>query len=260
MLQSLKTSYTQDISLLAHRGSVFWYVLLIAALLTVPGVLGDFTRQRTRRRLHLRHRRRRADAAGRPAARPCQPGPGGAFLGVGAYANAVLLAQGRAVRGHSAGCQASSAALRWRRDRPADAAHELGCAWRSRPWRSAAIVGTVFQKWTAVTGGFDGFAVADADDPRLSRSRARPASTTVSLVGAGLRALGFGQICCARRSAAPCVAIRDGEVSAQLHGYQPCALQDDVVRDHRGHDRDRPVRCTRTTSASLRPTQFDVLI
>src|SRR5437762_7386205 len=42
MHQSLKTSYKQDISLLAHRGSVFWYALLIAALLLVPGVLGEF--------------------------------------------------------------------------------------------------------------------------------------------------------------------------------------------------------------------------
>ena len=42
MLQSLKTSYTQDISLLAHRGSMLWYGLLIAALLIVPGVLGEF--------------------------------------------------------------------------------------------------------------------------------------------------------------------------------------------------------------------------
>ena len=42
MLQSLKTSYTQDISLLAHRGGALWYGLLIAALLIVPGVLGEF--------------------------------------------------------------------------------------------------------------------------------------------------------------------------------------------------------------------------
>jgi len=42
MHQALKTSYKQDMSLLANRSGVFWYTLLIAALLLVPGVLGEF--------------------------------------------------------------------------------------------------------------------------------------------------------------------------------------------------------------------------
>ena len=38
MHQSLKTSYKQDVSLLANRSAVFWYGLLIAVLLLVPGM------------------------------------------------------------------------------------------------------------------------------------------------------------------------------------------------------------------------------
>ena len=42
MHQSLKTSYTQDLSLFADRNTVFWYALLIVVLLVVPTVLGEF--------------------------------------------------------------------------------------------------------------------------------------------------------------------------------------------------------------------------
>ena len=37
-----KTSYLQDIKLLKHNGYVFWYGVLLFALLIAPAVLGEF--------------------------------------------------------------------------------------------------------------------------------------------------------------------------------------------------------------------------
>src|SRR5437868_11313853 len=89
---SLKTSYRQDISLLAHRGSVFWYSLLIIALFILPGVLGEFYVN---------------EAAGVYIFAIAGVGlmlltgytglvnlGQGAFLGIGAYTNSVLMTQG----------------------------------------------------------------------------------------------------------------------------------------------------------------------
>ena len=80
-----------------------------------------------------------------------------------------------------------------------------------------SIVGTVFQKWTAVTGGFDGFAVptpyvfgiADRGCDRHLLRFAR---------GAAVRACGCRRTCCASPIGRAMVAIRDSEVSAQSMG------------------------------------------
>ena len=155
MLQSLKTSYTQDISLLAHRGSMFWYGLLIAALLLVPGVLGEFYVNELGGvyifaiagvGLMLLTGYTGLVNLGQ-----------GAFLGIGAYTNSVLMTKGvpfvitlplSGVFAAVAGVLLGVPTLRMTGFYLAIATLAFG-----------SIVGTVFQKWTAVTGGFDGFAV-----------------------------------------------------------------------------------------------------
>ena len=155
MLQSLKTSYTQDISLLAHRGSVFWYGLLIAALLIVPGVLGEFYVNELGGvyifaiagvGLMLLTGYTGLVNLGQ-----------GAFLGIGAYTNSVLMTKGvpfvitlplSGVAAALAGVLLGIPTLRMTGFYLAIATLAFG-----------SIVGTIFQKWTSVTGGFDGFAV-----------------------------------------------------------------------------------------------------
>ncbi len=155
MLQSLKTSYTQDISLLAHRGSVFWYGLLFIALLIVPGLLGEFYVNELGGvyifaiagvGLMLLTGYTGLVNLGQ-----------GAFLGIGAYTNSVLMEKGvpfvitlplSGVAAALAGVLLGVPTLRMTGFYLAIATLAFG-----------SIVGTIFQKWTSVTGGFDGFAV-----------------------------------------------------------------------------------------------------
>jgi branched-chain amino acid transport system permease protein len=150
-----RTSYRQDLRAWRHGGDLFWYGLLMVVCLIIPLVMGEFYVGELGGVLHLRHRRRRADASGR-LHRTDQSGSRGVprhrrlhELG--------LLAQGVPFLVTLPVAGLFTADLR-RRDRPADAAHERVVS-GDRHLAFGGIVGTVFQKWTAVTGGFDGFAV-----------------------------------------------------------------------------------------------------
>jgi branched-chain amino acid transport system permease protein len=155
MHQLLKTSYKQDISLLANRSNVFWYGLLIVALLITPGVLGEFYVNELGGVFIF------AIAGVGLMLLTGYTGlvnlGQGAFLGIGAYTNSVLMTKGvpfiitlplSGVVAALAGIALGVPTLRMTGFYLAIATLAFG-----------SIVGTIFQKWTSVTGGFDGFAV-----------------------------------------------------------------------------------------------------
>ena len=122
-----------------------------------------------------------------------------AFLGIGAYVNAVLLAQGvpflvtLPVAGlFTALCGAAIG-------RPTLRMSGLYLAIATLAFGS--IVGTVFQKWTAVTGGFDGFAVPTPYDLRHP-DRGRHRHLLRLAAWCWCSCCGSRPTCCARRSAA----------------------------------------------------------
>jgi branched-chain amino acid transport system permease protein len=150
-----RTSYQQNLRLWRHGGDLFWYALLLAALLVIPFVLGEFYVGELggvfifaiagvglmlligyTGLVNLGH---------------------AAFLGIGAYTNAVLLHAGvpflltlpaSGLLAGLAGVVIGIPTLRMSGLYLAIATLAFG-----------AIVGTVLQKWDSVTGGFDGFAV-----------------------------------------------------------------------------------------------------
>src|ERR1700712_93958 len=150
-----KTSYKQDLGVARHRGDVFWYTLLTLVLLVLPMLAGEFYV---------------GELAGVFVFAIAGVGlmlligytglvslGHAAFLGIGAYTNAVLLSHNipflvtLPVAGlFTALCGAAIG-------RPTLRMSGLYLAIATLSFGS--IVGTVFQKWTAVTGGFDGFAV-----------------------------------------------------------------------------------------------------
>lgn len=150
-----KTRYEQDIGLARHAGDVFWYGLLLLVLLFVPGVMGEF---------YVGELGGVFIFAIAGVALMLLTGYTGlvslghaAFLGIGAYTNAVLLARGvpfvvtlpaAGVLAAIAGVVIGVPTLRMSGFYLAIATLAFG-----------AILANVFQKWTAVTGGFDGFAV-----------------------------------------------------------------------------------------------------
>ena len=155
MHQSLKTSYTQDISLFADRNTVFWYALLIVALLLVPAVLGEF---------YVGELGGVFIFAIAGVGLMLLTGYTGlvnlgqaAFLGIGAYTNSVLMTKGvpfiitlplAGIVSALFGVLLAVPTMRMTGFYLAIATLAFG-----------SIIGTVFQKWTSVTGGFDGFAV-----------------------------------------------------------------------------------------------------
>lgn len=150
-----KTRYEQDIALARHSGDVFWYGLLFIILLFIPGVLGEF---------YVGELGGLFIFAIVGVALMVLTGYTGlvslghaAFLGIGAYTNAVLLAHGvpfllsltaAGLLTAIAGVAIGVPTLRMTGFYLAIATLAFG-----------AILANVFQKWTAVTGGFDGFAV-----------------------------------------------------------------------------------------------------
>jgi branched-chain amino acid transport system permease protein len=150
-----KTRYEQDIALARHSGDVFWYGLLLIILLFIPGVLGEF---------YVGELGGLFIFAIVGVALMVLTGYTGlvslghaAFLGIGAYTNAVLLAHGvpfllsltaAGLLTAIAGVAIGVPTLRMTGFYLAIATLAFG-----------AILANVFQKWTAVTGGFDGFAV-----------------------------------------------------------------------------------------------------
>ncbi len=150
-----RTKYRQDIALWRHNGDRFWYSLLLVLVLVAPQIMGEF---------YVGELGAVFIFAIAGVGLMLLVGYTGlislghaAFLGIGAYVNAVLLARGVPflvtvpVAGlFTAVCGAAIG-------RPTLRMSGLYLAIATLAFGS--IVGTVFQKWTAVTGGFDGFAV-----------------------------------------------------------------------------------------------------
>src|SRR5580692_6464750 len=155
MRYMFKTDYRQDLRLWRHRGDLLWYGLLGVVLLLIPATLGEF---------YVGEMGGVFIFAIAGVGLMLLTGYTGlvnlghaAFLGIGAYTNAILLHAGvpflitlpaAALVSALAGVVIGIPTLRMSGLYLAIATLAFG-----------AIVGTVFQKWTAVTGGFDGFAV-----------------------------------------------------------------------------------------------------
>ena len=116
-----------------------------------------------------------------------------------------------------------------------------------------SIVGTVFQKWTAVTGGFDGFAVPT---PYVF-GVAIEGATGIYYVSLAVLVLVLWLSANLLRSplGRAMVAIRDSEVSAQSMGIHLARYKTLAFAISAGHDRLGRARCSRTMSAIWRPTR-----
>src|SRR3954469_6186488 len=150
-----RTQYQQDIALFRHNGDRFWYGLLTVVVLLAPAVLGEF---------YIGELGGVFIFAIAGVGLMLLVGYTGlislghaAFLGIGAYVNAVLLAQGVPFLVTLPLAGAFTALCGAAIGRPTLRMSGLYLAIATLAFGS--IVGTVFQKWTAVTGGFDGFAV-----------------------------------------------------------------------------------------------------
>ncbi len=150
-----RTDYRQDLRIWRHSGDIFWYGLLLLIMLVIPLVMGEF---------YVGELGGVFIFAIAGVGLMLLVGYTGlislghaAFLGIGAYVNSVLLSHGvpflltLPVAGlFTAICGAAIG-------RPTLRMSGLYLAIATLSFGS--IVGTVFQKWTSVTGGFDGFAV-----------------------------------------------------------------------------------------------------
>ena len=207
-----RTDYRQDLALWRHGGDLFWYGLLVVVMLVLPLLLGEF---------YIGELGGVFIFAIAGVALMLLVGYTGlislghaAFLGIGAYVNSVLLAQGvpflvtlPAAGLFTAVCGAAIGLPTLRMS---------GLYLAIATLAFGSIVGTVFQKWDAVTGGFDGFAVPT------------PYIFGISLEGAnGIYYASLAVlILCVWMSAnllrspigRAMVAIRDSEVSAQSMG------------------------------------------
>src|SRR5580658_3636723 len=155
MRHLFRTHYQQDIAIWRHNGDRFWYALLAVVALIAPQILGEF---------YIGELGAVYIFAIAGVGLMLLVGYTGlislghaAFLGIGAYVNSVLLAQGvpflitLPVAGvFTALCGAAIG-------RPTLRMSGLYLAIATLAF--GGIVDTVFQKWEAVTGGFDGFAV-----------------------------------------------------------------------------------------------------
>src|SRR5277367_574606 len=207
-----RTDYRQDIALWRHRGDLFWYGLLCVILLIIPGVMGEF---------YVGELGGVFIFAIAGVGMMLLAGYTGlislgnaAFLGIGAYTNSVLLAQGvpflislpvsglfTAVFGIAIGLPT----LRMSGLYLAIATLAFG-----------SIVGTVFQKWEAITGGFDGFAVPAPDIfgvPIQNANGIYYLSLAVLVI-----VLWFSANLLRTPLGRAMVAIRDSEISAQSMG------------------------------------------
>jgi len=150
-----KTGYRQDLTIWRHAGDLFWYGLLCVALLALPYMLGDF---------YIGELGAVFIFAIAGTGLMLLTGYTGvvnlghaAFLGIGAYTNAVLLTAGvpylitlpaSALFAAIAGVAIGIPTLRMSGLYLAIATLAFG-----------QIVGTVLQKWDSVTGGFNGLPV-----------------------------------------------------------------------------------------------------
>ncbi len=207
-----KTRYQQDLTLLRHSGDRFWYGLLMLALLAIPLLLSEF---------YVGELAAVFIFAIVGVALMLLIGYTGlvslghaAFLGIGAYVNAILLSHGvpflvtLPMAGIVAGLAGVAIAI------PTMRMSGLYLAIATLAF--GGIIGTIFQKWTAVTGGFDGFAVPTPTlfgYPIQGASGIYYMSLVVLLfvlwVSANLLRSPIGRAL---------VAIRDSEISAQSMG------------------------------------------
>jgi branched-chain amino acid transport system permease protein len=207
-----KTRYEQDIGVVRHGGDRMWYGLLLVVLLAIPTMLGEF---------YVGELGGVFIFAIAGVALMLLIGYTGlvslghaAFLGIGAYVNAVLLAQGvpfvvtlplAGIVTALAGVLIGIPTLRMSGLYLAIATLAFG-----------GIVGTIFQKWTAVTGGFDGFAVPT---PTLF---GYPIQGATGIYYLSLAVLIFVLWIAVNLLRSPIgramVAIRDSEISAQSMG------------------------------------------
>ena len=207
-----RTQYRQDIALWRHNGDRFWYGLLTVLILIAPQMLGEF---------YIGELGGVFIFAIAGVGLMLLVGYTGlislghaAFLGIGAYVNAVVLSHGvpflislPAAGLFTALCGAAIG-------RPTLRMSGLYLAIATLAFGS--IVGTVFQKWTAVTGGFDGFAVPT---PYVF-GIAVESATGLYYVSAAVLAFVLWLSANLLRSPTgrAMVAIRDSEVSAQSMG------------------------------------------
>ena len=207
-----KTAYKQDLRVWRHRGDLYWYALLAVALLLLPMLAGEFYV---------------GELAGVFVFAIAGVGlmlligytglvslGHAAFLGIGAYTHAALLAQGvpfllclpaAGVVTALAGIAIGVPTLRMTGLYLAIATLAFG-----------GIMSNVFSKWTAVTGGFDGFAV---QTPTILGLRLEGVFGTYY---AALLVLVFVLWVVVNILRSPVgralVAIRDSEISAQSMG------------------------------------------
>jgi branched-chain amino acid transport system permease protein len=207
-----RTSYQQDLRLWRHRGDLFWYGLLGLVLVLIPTVLGEF---------YVGEMGGVFIYAIAGVGLMLLTGYTGlvnlghaAFLGIGAYTNAILLHAGvpfiltlpaSGLLAAIAGVVIGIPTLRMSGLYLAIATLAFG-----------AIVGTVLQKWDSVTGGFDGFAVVT---PTLF---GWPIEGATGVYYLSLVVLVFVLWVSANLLRSPIgramVAIRDSEISAQSIG------------------------------------------
>lgn len=207
-----RTDYRQDMALWRHKGDLFWYGLLVLGLLAIPMAMGEF---------YVGELGGLFIFAIAGVSLMLLVGYTGlislghsAFLGIGAYVNSVLLAKGVPfiVTLPAAGLFTAlcGAAIGW----PTLRMSGLYLAIATLAFGS--IVGTIFQKWTSVTGGFDGFPVPTPD------IFGYPIEGATGIYYVSLLVLIFVIWLTANLLRTPVgramVAIRDSEVSAQSMG------------------------------------------
>src|SRR6202034_4146879 len=207
-----KTNYRQDLALWRHRGDVFWYGLLLVVLLLIPGMLGEF---------YIGELGAVFIFAIAGVGLMLLAGYTGlislgnaALLGMGAYTDSLLLAHGVPFLITLPVAGLFTALLGVAIGLPTLRMSGLYLAIATLSFGS--IVGTVFQKWNAVTGGFDGFAVPTPYVFGISVEGA----TGVYYTSLGVLIFVLWMSVNILRSpiGRAMVAIRDSEVSAQSMG------------------------------------------
>jgi branched-chain amino acid transport system permease protein len=207
-----KTSYRQDLALWRHRGDLFWYGLLLVILLIIPGIMGEF---------YVGELGGVFIFAIAGVGLMLLAGYTGlislgnaAFLGIGAYTNAILLAQGVPLLITLPAAGLFTALFGAAIGLPTLRMSGLYLAIATLAFGS--IVGTVLQKWDALTGGFDGFAVPD---PTIFGYSVQGATGVYYLSLAVLLFVLWISVNMLRSPIGRAmVAIRDSEVSAQSMG------------------------------------------
>ena len=208
-----KTNYAQDIRLAKHGGHVFWYGLLVLALLAAPWLLPEYwLAQLTFVLIYAIVGLGLMLLAGFTGLFSIGHA---AFLGVGAYTQAVLANAGvpfpialrrRGAVSAAVGIVVGLPALRVK-------GIYLGIATLAFGF----IVEEVFARWESVTGGNAGMHVKAPSAVRLERSTATCRSTSSACVVAVVRTLAILNLLRSPTGRA-FVAIRDSEISAQSMG------------------------------------------